>query len=184
MLLVEEVLRLLKCPKQDALLEYFSIPDEISFIKKTCTRMHLASCSECQERSKKIQSIWKSYFKPEPEITSSLLSVYSRLQRDETLILKGWKLGETKRPRPLSGFLFNEGWLFRGAVSFGLFALLGFVVVSQMRGGSSYAPQPIVAQAKAPLAQIRVEDKNTLKVHYLEPQLLQTIEFETTRGNQ
>lgn len=176
-------MRLLKCPPPDALLEYHSVPQEISRFKRISTRIHLASCQSCRTRVEKIDSMWKSYFKPEPEITSSLLSVYSRLQSDQTLILKGWKLGDTKRRKNLGGMLFNEGWLFRGAVSFGLFALLGFVVFSQIRTNSQSARQPLMAQNKAPLAQIRVEDKNTLKVHYLEPQLLQTIEFETTRGS-
>lgn len=174
-------MRLLKCLKQDALLEFHSIPQEMSAFKRTCVRTHLATCEDCRARFEKIQSMWQSYFKPEPDITSSLLSVYSRLQSDETLILKGWKLGEAKRKKTMSGLLFNEGWLFRGAISTGLFGLVGFVVVSQTKTNS--LSQPVVAQNKAPLAQIRVEDKNTLKVHYLEPQLLQTIEFETTRGS-
>lgn len=177
----EVLMRLFKCPEQDLLLEYHSIRQEIPLFKRTCLHVHLTSCAPCRQRVERIESMWKAYFKPEPDITSSLLSVYSKLQTDETLILKGWKLGEAKRKKNWGGVLFQEGWLFRGAISFGVFALLGLAVFSQLT--TETPVQPLVAQSKAPLAQIRVEDKNTLKVHYLEPQLLQTIEFETTRGS-
>jgi hypothetical protein len=175
-------MRLLKCLKQDLLLEFASIPQEMSFLERTRVRTHTFSCAPCREKLASIQRNWESYLKPEPEITSSLLKVYSKLQNDETLILKGWKLGENTRRRDLNSSLLNGGWLFRGAVSLGLGSVLLFVVISQINLNRADRRPMVAANNPLPLAQIRVEEKNKVKVHYLEPELLQTIEFETTRG--
>jgi hypothetical protein len=44
------------------------------------------------------------------------------------------------------------------------------------------APVPVAANEHLPFAQIRVEDKdnNRVQVHYVQPELLQSVEFETT----
>jgi hypothetical protein len=107
------------------------------------------------------------------------LRVYSRLQADETLILKGWKLNNVKRRKEVSGFLLNEGWLFRGGVFLGLGAVVGAVVFSSLNQ-KPLSPEGI--PLKGPFAQIRLQEKNKVKVHYLQPELLHTIEFETTRS--
>ncbi len=109
---------------------------------------------------------------------SSLMRVYSRLQKDETLILKGWKLNEGRHKKSLGGILVNGGWLFRGAVSMGLAAVVISVVMSQQSNGK----QSNAVIQQGPLAQIRLENKNGVRVHYLQPEVLQTIEFETTRA--
>ena len=109
--------------------------------------------------------------------------VYSKLQNDETLILKGWKLGESQRRRNFNTTLMNGGWLFRGAVSVGLAAVLVFVIFAQISSNKSEHHPIIASNNPLPLAQIRVEEKNKVRVHYLEPELLQTIEFETARGS-
>lgn len=176
-------MRLLKCLSQDCLLEYVSIPQEVSAWKKLHVRLHTVKCDACQNKLSSIRKNWDSYFAPETDITSSLLKVYSRLQTDETLILKGWKLGEFQRRRDMNTALFKGGWLFRGAVSLGLAGLAVFVVLSQVSQNKTIEPRSTIASNQLPLAQIRVEEKNTVKVHYLEPELLQTIEFETTRGS-
>ncbi len=167
-----------KCPNQEILLEFFTISHEINLIKRGWLKYHLLSCKPCAEKLQSLKSNWQQYFSPEPDITSSLMRVYSRLQKDETLILKGWKLNETRPQKNLSGILFNGGWLFRGVVSVALAAIVLSVVVTQQSNSKEINP----AISSQPLAQIRLENKNGVKVHYLQPELLQSIEFETTRG--
>lgn len=169
----------LNCPKSEDFLELVSIPEELSLISKLGLRAHLSFCSSCKSCFESTQLAWTNFLKPEPEITSSLLKVYSQLQNDETLILKGWKLGNQKRTKELSGFLFNEGWLFRGGVFLSLGILVGVIAFSTL----SQKPLEKEALPLGPLAQIRQQEKNKVKVHYLQPELLHTIEFETTRSS-
>jgi len=175
---------LLSCPKPEKLLELFTIPGEISFSQRALTKSHAFFCADCQAKLTNLKSSWEHYFKPEPDITSSLLKVYSRLQKDETLILKGWKLGEAPRKRGARHVLFNEGWLFRGSVGLGMAALVAVLAVGPLN--KTQTKDDLVvdsfksAKADLPLMQIRTEDKDSVKVRYLQPELLQTIEFETT----
>lgn len=167
-----------KCPSQEKLLEFYTIPKEVSLFKRVWIKFHLFSCTSCTEKLTNLQINWQKYFSPEPDIMSSLMRVYSRLQKDETLILKGWKLNEGRHKKSLGGILVNGGWLFRGAVSMGLAAVVISVVMSQQSNGK----QSNTAIHQSPLAQIRLENKNGVRVHYLQPEVLQTIEFETTRA--
>jgi hypothetical protein len=168
----------LSCPKPEEFLELVSVPEELSWGSRFSLRTHLGICAHCRSSFETTQIAWKSFLKPEPEITSSLLKVYSRLQNDETLILKGWKLGNQRRKKELKGFLFNEGWLFRGGVFLGLGIIVGIVTFSTL----SQKPLEKENLYLGPLAQIRQQEKNKVKVHYLQPELLHTIEFETTRS--
>lgn len=175
---------LLSCPKQEGLFEYVTIPGEMSMIKRLSTRAHLAMCGTCKSQSVAIQAKWNGLFQPEPELTSSLIKVYSRLKNDETLILKGWKLNELPHRRTLRSRLFKEGWFFRGAVSMSLASLVFAVVFMQVRAkDAADAPGEAFAHAQSgrgvPWAQIRVEDKNRVQVRYVRPELLQSMEFET-----
>ena len=171
-----------KCPNPEQILEFVTIPVELPRLQMWGFRAHVWKCKDCQSRVAQIRQTWAGYFKPQPEITSSLLKVYSRLQNDETLILKGWKLGESRvRPSPMQ-FLLKDGWLFRGAVSLGIGAVAGVLFYSQLTGASKESPK--LATVSAPLAQIRLQNKNTLQVHYLRPELVQSIEFETTKESQ
>ena len=197
-------MRFLNCPKNEEILEYVSIAKELSTVRLAKMKMHLKVCSECHRKHEVISSQWAKFFQPEPDITSSLLRVYSRLQKDETLVLKGWKLND---PRLLSGrwqwplrsararnAVRNFGWA-GGMVSAVAAAWAMVVWLPSYRGdfrgaearmGLSNAaasftiPKPI----HVPFAQIRVQDKNRVQVHYVQPELLQTIEFETTDQNQ
>lgn len=167
-----------KCPGQEKLLEFFTIPREMNLATRGLLKYHLVKCEKCARKLHSLKQNWSEYFSPEPDVTSSLMRVYSRLQKDETLILKGWKLNETRQTKSFSGVLFNGGWLFRGAISVALAAVILSVIVTQQnesKDNSSVSQPP-------PLAQIRLEDKNGVKVHYLQPELLQSIEFETTRS--
>jgi hypothetical protein len=168
----------LSCPKPEEFLGLVSVPEELSLVSRYSLRTHLRICSHCRTSFEATQTAWKSFLKPEPEITSSILKVYSRLQNDETLILKGWKLGNQRRKKELKGLLFNEGWLFRGAVFLGLGILVGIVTFSTL----SQKPLEKESLQLGPFAQIRQQEKNKVKVHYLQPELLHTIEFETTRS--
>lgn len=174
---------LLSCPKDERLFELVSIPDEVSFVDRLQLKAHLVGCTGCQQKATAIRKNWETCFIPEPDITGSLMKIYSRLQKDETLILKGWKLSPT-RPMSPSMRLIKEGWLFRGAVATAAAAAFFIVPWSQFSGQK--APDVMVYNhsasmgQKPPLAQFRVENKNSIKVHYIEPELLQSIEFETT----
>ena len=161
-----------KCPNQENLLEFYTIPQELNFLRRLSIKFHLLSCTDCSERLNTLKSNWEQYFSPEPDITSSLMRVYSRLQKDETLILKGWKLREVRSPKNVGGILINGGWLFRGAVSLALASVVLSVVINQQSDSKTNAP----SNPNQPLAQIRQENKNGVTVHYLQPELLQTIE--------
>lgn len=177
-------MRPLKCLKSEELLEFVSISKELSLLSRLSTRFHVLTCKKCSVKREEIQAMWDSYLTPQPDITSSILSVYSRLQKDETLILKGWKLGESHaRRESWFSYFVNEGWVFRSAVSMGVAAAFAFVIATKLGvNQQSEVTLPSASLPKSPLAQIRVQEKNRVKVHYMEPELLQTIEFETTRG--
>jgi hypothetical protein len=166
------------CPSQEELLEFHTIPQELALFQSIKMKQHLFFCEGCTEKLKTLKYNWEQYFSPEPDITSSLMRVYSRLQKDETLILKGWKLNESRPQRNLSGTLIHGGWLFRGAISI----VLAVIVISVAMTQQNSVKEVTTASQTHPLAQIRLEDKNGVKVHYLQPELLQTIEFETTRS--
>lgn len=171
---------LLKCPDSDSLFEYVTIPTEMRAWNRAGMRAHAFVCPPCQQKIKAIQEKWDAYFTPEPDVTASLIKVYSRLQRDETLVLKGWKLGGVQRPKSLRESVVAQGWLFRGSVAASL-AAVAFVLVSpQLKSEKEAAMVSATPQAaQLPLARFRVEDKNSIKVHYVQPELLQSIEFET-----
>ncbi|NBT58773.1 hypothetical protein EBT16_08325, partial [bacterium] len=93
----------LNCLEPEEFLELVSIPEELSFVSRISMKSHLAFCGHCKSAFQGTQRTWAEFLKPEPDITSSLLKVYSRLQSDETLILKGWKLDNQRRKKELSG---------------------------------------------------------------------------------
>lgn len=171
---------LLSCPKQERLLEYVSVPDEMSFTARTTLRAHLSVCGKCRETAETVRQKCEAYLNPAPDITSSLLKVYSRLQNDETLILKGWKLSDVQTARPTRERALRSGWAFRGGLAFAVLLLMVSVLVSQFQSGTTEMVAERHAVPKVPLAQIRIEDRNTVKVHYVQPELLQSMEFETT----
>lgn len=176
-------MRFLKCPKPDSLFEFVSIPSEVSAWNRMSIKVHAFACPPCQEKMDGIQAKWNAYFTPEPDITSSLIKVYSKLQKDETLVLKGWKLaGAQPAPSWRSSFL-KQGWLFRGGVSLGLGSMAVLLVATQVKSDKVPMTATVHRSAQVPLAQFRVEDKNSIKVHYVQPELLQSMEFETTSAS-
>ncbi len=180
MLKMEEAMRLLNCPKTEGLLEFVSIPKEISLTRRLKHKLHLSTCQNCRERSQILEKKWSAFFTPEPEVTSSLLRVYSSLQKDETLILKGWKLSKSQPRKSFSPLVWlAEGWLFRGGVVAALVGVFSLVLWGRY-SGMDRGKELSNAAATIPFAQIRMEDKNRIKVHYIQPELLQSIEFETT----
>lgn len=164
------------CLNSDSLFKYFSVRNEIKFFEKTKIFFHLRKCSQCEFKYKTIQNTWNEYFTPEPEIASSLVKIYAKLQRDETLILKGWKLENFTQNYKLNHWLFNRGWLYYGGVPTALAAVITFLAVSQ-----NAKNQPLVAKQTPPYAQIRYEDNNKVNVIYVKPELLHRVEFQTTR---
>lgn len=176
---------MLRCPKEESLFEYLSIPGEMNRVRRLSLFVHLRSCPDCSNKLDQIKSLWNSYLTPAPDITSSLIRVYSRLQKDETLILKGWKLGTTQAPKSFGSFLFEGGWLFRGSVG-AAFASLIFVIVIGQFSKETPTPSNTPIQAaftrpvEPPFAEIRFEEKNHVQVHYVKPQLIQSMDFETT----
>jgi len=147
---------------------------------------HTKHCAGCQQQMSAIRSTWEGYFTPEPDITSSLMRVYSRLQSDETLILKGWKLSEFRAARASS--VPSTAWAWRAGMAVAAAILLVIVGLNGGLPGMGPAHEEMLtasvnpASEKLPFAQIRVEDKdnNRVQVHYLQPELLQSVEFETT----
>jgi hypothetical protein len=174
----EAILPLLNCPDSEKLFEFVTIPSEISNFRRAGMKLHAVTCAPCRIKMESIQKKWSSYFQPEPEVTSSLMKVYSKLQNDETLILRGWKLGEQRNSRRN---WVGEGWVFRGAVAVGVASIFGAVFVSQVRNNEKLPG--IISSASSsfvPYAQIRVEDKNRIQVQYVKPELLESMEFQTT----
>jgi len=173
---------LLRCPNSDSLFEYVTIPTEMSRFSRTNMKVHSLLCPPCAQKIQAIRDKWDAYFTPEPDVTASLIKIYGRLQRDETLILKGWKLRGVQRPKTLKESMVSQGWLFRGGVAAGLAAVAFIFVAPQLNSGKDAATlvNATPQAAQLPLARFRVEDKNSIKVHYLQPELLQSMEFETT----
>lgn len=165
----------LNCPDQELLLEFITIPQEVALKNRLLLSLHLKTCKRCQEQSASVQRKWNSYFKPEPEITSSLIKVYSKLKQDETLILKGWKLGETESRAKKSQLTSN--WLFRGAIAASLLLIFS---IALFQSNNSTPELSASNDSQVPYAQIRLEEKNRVKVQYMKPELLQTVEFETS----
>ncbi len=178
----EEAMQLLSCPKNEALLEMVSIPRELSVARRLRNKIHLSTCGKCREQTQILERKWEAFFSPEPEVTSSLLRVYSRLQKDETLILKGWKLNKSQPRRNNPMVWLAQGWLFRGGVVAALLGVITLVLWGRYGNLANLdrGKELNNASAAIPFAQIRMEDKNRIKVHYIQPELLQSIEFETT----
>jgi len=173
------------CPTRERLWALATIPGEMSFFERFPIRFHMRRCEGCQKVTAHLNGLWKSYFTPEPDITPSLMKVYRRLQNDETLILKGWKIGNFSQHRLDSWKSWmSQGWAFRGGViALSLFAGL-FVLFSPSPEGSIPVGSPVVAESqlkfsKVPMAQIRFEDEKETRVRYVRPELIKTIEFET-----
>jgi hypothetical protein len=166
----------LKCPDSERLFEFVTIPTEMSLSQRGLTKFHLFTCASCKIKKGNIENKWAAYFQPEPEVTSSLIKIYSRLQNDETLILRGWKLGEqqSRRQRGIVG----SGWVFRGGVALGVASLAVVLVVSQIK--VTERPRTSFISSPIPYAQIRVEDKNRIQVQYVRPELMGSMEFQTT----
>lgn len=173
-------MRLLHCPKEEKLLQWLSIRQDLSLSSRVGTRVHLRTCRTCREKAAGIKSRLELAFSPQPDIASSLIRVYQRLQQDETLILKGWKIGElSAHPRRSRNWL-ASGWLFRGAVAMGLGSIAVIFVMAD-RGAIGGSPTQVARnRSEIPFAQIRFEDKNRVQVHYIKPELVQSVEFETT----
>ncbi len=166
------------CPSAEALLETVSIPGEMSRWALLKTKTHLFRCVPCQEKLNHLRTTWNSFFQPEPEVASSLMRVYSRLQRDETLILKGWKLSDIRGARPSTARLFVRSWGFPTGIA----VALGLSVVffsPAFRPAEVTEDVAAVTSPNIPLSPIRTRDRNSVKVRYVRPQLLQSMEFET-----
>lgn len=174
-------MRLLPCPKEELLLQYVSIRKDLPLLRRFRIGIHLRSCRPCATKSTLIGEKLEAYFSP-PDITSSLLRVYSRLQRDETLILKGWKLGEIAPSQRKQGSMLANGWVFRGAVVASLGALAVIFVMADRQGLQESRAQRLAKEdaRDVPFAQIRFQDKNRVQVHYIKPELVRSVEFETT----
>lgn len=167
------------CYKAESLLEYISLPEQVGMFQTFQIRRHLKGCADCRKIEVRVRSECAAYFAPEPEITTSLLRVYSKLQKDETLILKGWKL-DTRQAPTTRQTLVNGGWLFRGGLALASLVVVGLVVFNSGNNEDSDRLARRQQEPKPPMAQIRIEQPGRVKVHYVEPELLQTMEFETT----
>jgi hypothetical protein len=180
----------LKCPKNEAILEYVSIAKELPSLSRWSMATHFAVCADCRTRSEQLLKKWESFFQPEPDLTPSLLRVYSRLGKDETLVLKGWKLNDSRILRgrwqwPLRTSHARHFVMGGGAVA--LAAVLTMVIWMPTEKSSRVEMQnasakmsPSFLNNSTPFAQIRLQEKNRVQVHYVQPELLHTIEFETT----
>jgi len=174
-------MQLLSCPDQESLLAFITVASELPLLRRAHMRTHIFACKPCREKMEALKSTWEAYFAPEPEIAPSLMRIYGKLQQDETLILKGWKLSHPVRHRPLPQRLVREGWLFRGGIALGGVGLAGWLVLSQLADNTAAGDRvAATSQMKMPLAQIRIQDKNSVQVRYVQPELLDSVEFETT----
>lgn len=167
----------MKCPNSESLFELVSIPDEMSLARRSKLKFHMIKCGACQDKIKSIRGRWETYLTPEPDITSSLINVYSKLKTDETLILKGWKLGDFRPVARTQSPWLAGGWLFRGGIAVSVGALVVVLVMAQIKSGE----QNLIASRSSttPYAQFRMEDKNRIQVRYVQPELLESIEFQT-----
>jgi hypothetical protein len=165
------------CPSNERLLESISMPGEVGRFSLLRMKLHTLRCAPCQQSVTRLKDTWKAYFQPQPEVASSLLKVYSRLQRDETLVLKGWKLDSFLSQRPSPTRVFFRTWGFPAgiAVAAGLFA----VIASPVFQGDDTSNLAAFSEPQIPLSPIRVRDHNSVKVHYVQPELLHSMEFET-----
>ena len=171
-------MRLLSCPNSETLFEYVSIPEEMGKLNRATLRLHAFSCKCCAGKIKSLEQKWAMTFSPEPDISSSLMNVFARLQNDETLILKGWKLSDARKraasqPRPS----LSSSWAVRGTMVAGFAAVFGVIAWSQLSLEKS--TNFIDAASTLPYARIRTEDNNHIKVQYVQPELLHSVEFET-----
>ncbi len=164
------------CPSTERLLESISFPGERGFLSLARLKAHTFGCRSCKKNLNELRDTWKNTFQPEPEIATSLLRVYSRLQRDETLILKGWKLEDLLNKRPSSSRLFLRTWAFPAGVAF---AAIVSVLWFSPYFGSQETEIAATKQSQVPLSSIRVRDGNAVRVHYVQPELLHSMEFET-----
>lgn len=164
------------CPKTERLLEMLSIPTEMGTLNRWKVKTHTLRCTDCQTKISSLQQTWNAYFQPEPEIATSLLRVYSRLQRDETLILKGWKLGEFRSQRisPVHAFLRSWGFPTGIAVALGVATVVFSPAFQPVQETQVAVQAPI-----PPRSAIRVREGNAVRVRYAQPQLLHSVEFET-----
>lgn len=166
------------CPEKTRWLEYISIPHEMSFFQRSAMRLHGSKCEPCLTTIAALQKEWNSLFSGDGDLTPSLMRVLSKLKNDETLILKGWKLGNVK-PRVSTRQMVRSGWVFRGAISIALVAVVSLVMLRQRDTAESSA-QTGQSLLRKPLAQFRFENQNGIKVHYVQPELVESIEFRTT----
>jgi hypothetical protein len=160
-------------------LEGVSIPGELPFWSQFLLKTHVRFCASCERKQLSLKSTWESYFQPDPEVATSVLRVYSRLQKDETLILKGWKLGDfrsQKRSGNLHFFLRTWGFPTGIAAALGFFALFYSPAFQSEGDKTQLASRPALS---VPPSQVRVRDKNSVKVHYVQPELIHSMEFET-----
>ncbi len=166
------------CPNSESLLELVSIPGEMSRWALLKTKAHLFRCVPCQGKLSHIRATWNSFIQPEPEVASSLMKVYARLQRDETLVLKGWKLGDIRGLRPSNARLFFRSWAFPTGIAMALGLSVVFFSPA-FRPAEPMEDLASVTSPNIPLSAIRTRDRNSVKVRYVRPQLLQSMEFET-----
>ncbi|GEM_PF-1397335 len=183
---------LLKRPSSEELFEFISIPQELSWLKRNKIALQIRLDSKLNAQVEKLRDTWTSYFKPEPDVMDSVMRVYSKLRSDETVILKGWKLCQAHAVvRPKRDY---SSWGVVGTA--GVAAAVGAIVLfTGERGQGGYEAAngegglrtvqmmsaPIeIKRTKAPLARIRTQDRNSVQVQYVQPELLQSIEFETT----
>lgn len=178
---------LLSCPKPETLLQFVSIRRELPWWKQVALSIHSSSCHRCQETLGHLKQTLDQFFCPEPDVTSSLLRVYSRLRTDETLILKGWKLGVPQMVSSLPERLWANGWIFRGSVIFGALVISLYLLTSGKNPAvytvATQTPESTLSvpasNSTIPYAKIRIEDGNQVQVHYVRPELLQSVEFQT-----
>lgn len=179
----------LKCPKNEKILELVSIAKELPRFERMALGAHMRFCADCRKNAEVISERWKAFFQPEPDLTPSLLRVYSRLRQDETLVIKGWKLNDPRllagRWRPLVESRAKR-WIVSGGLASAIAATLAVVIWTQvdsrprMQANNAAAHLTAPQPSQIPFAQIRLQDKNRVQVHYVQPELLHTIEFETT----
>lgn len=176
-------MRLLSCPKSDDLFEYVSIPEEMGRARRMGMKIHAMSCDSCDSKISGLRQKWEQTFAPKVDVCSSLMNVYSRLQNDETLILKGWKIGGEARPRAraTTSVPLLSSWAFRGTAAAAFATIFGIVIWSQL-GADRTERNFSDASATLPYARFRTEDPNRVKVQYVQPELLHSVEFETTNA--
>lgn len=174
------------CPKEERLLELASVAAEMPRTERLRLQWHLAGCASCRTQVDELRLAFESYLAPEPDVASSLLRVYGRLQTDQTLVLKGWKLNETRAAADWKSVLFRRGWLFRGGLAAaGMVVAWGVWLGPGGAGTLANAPipqQPPESIGAPPWAQMRIEDRNSVRVHFVRPELVHSSEFETVSG--